>query len=136
MPLAGRRLNFLATFAAVLVSALLLASATALAGNAASKAPLAVAPPLTLDANPSALSPSALGDVDKFGKSTAEAPDVKIPDSIKLGNGTLRFDAGRTAVDPIPRVGLDATDPAVLPTPKDQDLPPGYFGLTLTTPTH
>ena len=88
-------------------------------------------------ANSSALSPSALGaDTAKSHKADADKSDVKIPDSIKFGDRTLRFDTDRKSVDSIPRVGLDATDPHVLPTQKDQDLPPAYFGLTLTVPTH
>jgi hypothetical protein len=115
---------------------LLLTSASALAGKAVSKAPAAVAPPLPLDASSSTLSPSELGDDALLGRSSADSSDIKIPDSIKFGNGTLRFDTSRKAVDSIPRVGLDAKDPAVLPVPKDQDLPTSYFGLTLTAPTH
>ncbi len=120
---------------AAFVAALLAVNGAALAGNTASRQP--AAPPLSLEVNPSELSPSALGaDTDEFGKSAADKPDLKIPDSIKLGDRTLRFDTDRKAVDSIPRVGLDATDRHVLPMPKDEDLPPAYFGLTLTVPTH
>jgi hypothetical protein len=135
MPLAGRRPSSLGILTAILVGALLLTSAPALAGKAVSKAPAAVAPPLPLDASSSTLSPFELGDDTLLGRSS-DSSDIKIPDSIKFGNGTLRFDTSRRAVDTIPRVGLDAKDPAVLPAPKDQDLPTSYFGLTLTAPTH
>jgi hypothetical protein len=136
MPLAAIRPHSLGTLAAALVGTLLLTNAMAVAGKAASKAHAAVAPKLSLDGNPSALSPSQLGDDSGLDKTVPDTPDMKIPDRIKFGNGTLRFDTSRKAVDTIPRVGLDAKDPAVLPAPKDQDLPTSYFGLTLTAPTH
>jgi hypothetical protein len=130
----GRIPKSFGTFAAIACIALLLAVSAALAENTASKR--AAAPPPSLDTTASDLSPAALGEnIGPRDKSAADKPDLTIPDSIKFGNRTLRFDTDRKAVDSIPRVGLDATDPAVLPSHRDQDLPPSYFGLTLTTPT-
>ena len=113
----------IATLAAL--AALLLSVGTvALAGNAPK-------------ASSSALSPSALGmDSPNSDKADAVKPDVKIPDNIKFGDRTLSFEADRKPADSIPRVGLDAADPEILPKSKDQDLPPAYFGLKLTIPTH
>lgn len=112
----------LATLAA-LAALLLAGSGAALAGNAHG-------------ATSSALSPAALGmDPPKSDKAAADKPDVKIPDNIKFGDRTLSFEADRKAADSIPRVGLDAADPEILPKSKDQDLPPAYFGLKLTVPT-
>ena len=120
---------------AALAMLLLAATGGAMAGNTESDRP-AVAPPHPLGSNPSALSPSALGvDTSRFDES-ADKPDLKIPTGIKFGNKTLRFDTDSKALDSIPRVGLDATDRHVLPMQKDEDLPPTYFGLTLTAPTH
>jgi hypothetical protein len=131
----GRFPKAFGTFAVIVAAFFFAANSAALAGNAASKLRAVAAPPVSLDSNPSALSPSALGERD-LDKSAADKPDGKIPDSIKFGEHTLRFDTDRKSVDTIPRVGLDAKDPAILPTQRDQDLPPSYFGLTLTTPTH
>jgi hypothetical protein len=130
-----RSFGTVAALLAALLAVLLAANGAVRAKDAAGKPP--VAPPLSLDTSAPMLSPSALGaDTGNFEKSTADQPDLKIPDSIKFGNNTLRFDTDRTSVDSIPRVGLDTTDRHVLPMPKDEDLPPTYFGLTLTTPTH
>ncbi len=91
----------------------------------------------THKASSSELSPAALGaDPGKAGSADADKQDIKIPSSIKFGDQTLSFDTDRKSVNSIPRVGLDATDPHILPTPKDQDLPPTYFGLKLSVPTH
>ena len=143
MHFAGRNLSRLGTFAAALAIALLPQSA-AFAGKTASKAKALASPsaPLSLDPNSTSLSPSALGyDVDNLetGRSGDRKPDLKIPDRIKLGDHTLRFDTSRKAIDTIPRVGPDAPGASVLNQhpPVDNDLPtPDYFGLTLTTPTH
>jgi hypothetical protein len=73
---------------------------------------------------------------DKFGN---ESPGFTLPDRIDLGGSVLRFDTRRSAVDSVPRVGIDNADPALLnpgiPTRKESPLTPSYFGLTLTTPT-
>jgi hypothetical protein len=121
---------------AAFIAVLLAANGAALAEDAADKPAVAPPPPLSLDTGATMLSPSALGaDTGGFEKSTADKPDLKIPDSIKFGNNTLRFDTDRKSVDSVPRVGLDATDRHVLPMQRDEDLPPTYFGLTLTAPT-
>lgn len=129
----GRFAGSIGTFAGVLVCALLLAGGAAFAGKASAGKPAVAAPP-SLDPDGSALSPSALGE-RKLGASAANKPDLQIPDSIKFGDHTLRFNTDPKSVDSIPRVGLDTVDRHVLPTQKDNDLPPTYFGLTFTTPT-
>lgn len=143
MPATRQSTSALAIFAVVL--AVTLWTGAALAGKTASKPHGAAGPPapLSLDPNASSLPASALGgDAGQLnsGESSEDKPDLKIPDRIKLGNQTLRFDTSRKVVDSIPRVGVEATDPAVFNkgTAADDDLPlkPDYFGLTLTVPTH
>ena len=119
------RVGFVAGLAALVAVVMLMAD-----GAASARKKLAA--PAAPDANSTSLSPSALGMDER--DTTDTKPDIKIPDSIKLGDHTLHFDAAGKTVDPTPRVGLDATDPHVLPMQKDQELPPAYFGLKLTTP--
>jgi hypothetical protein len=119
------RVGFVAGLAALVAVVMLMAD-----GAASARKKLAA--PAAPDANSTSLSPSALG-MDEHDTADTK-PDIKIPDSIKLGDHTLHFDAAGKTVDPAPRVGLDATDPHVLPMQKDQELPPAYFGLKLTTP--
>lgn len=126
----GRLPRSVASLAAFIAVVLLTANGAAAAGTAKKKH----VAPAPSDANATSLSPSALG-MDE-GSTAEDKPDIKIPNSVKLGDHTLRFDADSKAVDSIPRVGLDATDRHVLPSPNDQDLPPAYFGLKLTTPMH
>jgi hypothetical protein len=135
MPAPGTLPRTSGAFAAFFAAAFLFAAdGTALAGNTANKLRAVTAPRVSLESDSSALSPAALGESDHDKSATGKA-DGKFPDSIKFGDHTLRFDTDRKSIDSIPRVGLDAKDPAILPTQKDQDLPPSYFGLTLTVPT-
>ena len=63
---------------------------------------------------------------------------LKLPDHIDFGTSQLRLDTEHK--DPIPRVGIDAVDPAILnpglAQSQDTKLTPKYFGFTLSTPTH
>jgi hypothetical protein len=65
---------------------------------------------------------------------------LELPTQFDLGNSKLRLDTNRKEIDPIPRVGIDAADPKVLnpnlPQEKESPLKPGYFGFTISTPTH
>jgi hypothetical protein len=67
-------------------------------------------------------------------------PGLELPTKFGLGSSQLRLDTNRKEIDPIPRVGIDAADPTVLnpnlPQEKASPLKPGYFGFTISTPTH
>jgi hypothetical protein len=85
----------------------------------------------------SELSPAALGaDTTKSSKTDADKPDLKIPNSIRLGDQTLSFDTDRKSVDSIPRVGVDAQPHVLNQRADDDSVKPGYFGLKLSVPTH
>jgi hypothetical protein len=65
---------------------------------------------------------------------------LELPTQFDLGTSQLRLDTNRKEIDPIPRVGIDAAEPTVLnpnlPQEKPSPLKPGYFGFTISTPTH
>jgi hypothetical protein len=131
--------------AAILAIAALWPNKTVLAEQAASKppSPLTSSAPGSLDANLFKIPQAApIGDFDKlkFGKSRQETPEFALSDRIDLGSHVLRFDTSRSAVDSIPRVGIDNADPSLLnqamPGAKSSPMMPSYFGLTFTTPTH
>jgi hypothetical protein len=94
--------------------------------------------PLALDSLP----PPAPGFEKPEGLKPRDEKDSKLelPTQLNLGNSQLRLDTNRKEIDPIPRIGIDAADPAVLnpnlPQEKASPLKPGYFGFTITTPTH
>lgn len=140
MPATGRSTSARAVFA--IIVAVAFSTGAALAGKTASKprAAAAASAPLSLDPNASSLPASALGGDTGELNSSDDKPDFAIPDRIKLGNQTLRFDTSRKAVDSIPHVGLDSPDSPVLnkgtAADNESSLKPDYFGLTLTTPTH
>ena len=134
MSLIGRIVGALAA-ATLAVAAL--SNGAALAGNAPGAAAKNSAP-VRLDPKASELSPSALGMADDKGKLDSagdETPDLKIPDHITFGDNVLHFDTSRK--NPIPRVGAEANDQAILnKAPEESPLKPNYFGLRFTAPLH
>ena len=78
-------------------------------------------------------------DLGKFdtGKNNGQAEDFSLPNKINLGGSQLQFDTSRK--DNIPHGGLDNSDTSPLkagiPSRNDSQIPPAYFGLTLTKPT-
>ncbi len=136
MPLIGRIAGACGTFAAALVIAAL-SNGAGLAGNATGAA-LKNSAPVRPAPKASELSPSALGmadDKSKLDRPDEEKPDLKIPDHIKFGDNVLHFDTSRK--NPIPRVGVEANDQAVInKAPEESPLKPNYFGLRFTAPLH
>jgi hypothetical protein len=124
-------------FAAVMLAVAALSDGAALAGNATAAATKNSAP-VRPAAKSSELSPSALGmddDKDKLQKPDDEKPELKLPDHINFGDNVLHFDTSRK--NPVPRVGAEANDQAVLnKAPEESPLKPNYFGLRFTTPLH
>ena len=123
--------------AAVTLAVAALSNGAALAGNASGAAANNSAP-IRLDPKASELSPSALGMADdkvKLDTSGDEKPGLKIPDHITFGDNVLHFDTSRK--NPIPRVGVEANDQAILnKAPEESPLKPSYFGLRFTAPLH
>jgi hypothetical protein len=82
--------------------------------------------------------------------STGKTPDLKqpaepstkiaVPDTIKLGQSELQFNAGRRNALAVPPNDDDSSAPSALRTDPllQKSLPnrPNYFGLQLTTPLH
>ena len=91
----------------------------------------------TLDPNLFNVPPNYdLGTFDPHHDSQGSA-GFSLPDTIDLGKSRLRFDTSRQ--DDIPKGGLDNSDTSPLkagiPSRDKSNLPPSYFGFTLTTPT-
>jgi hypothetical protein len=136
MPVIGRIARVFGSLAIAFFIASL-SNGAGLAGNATGAAPQNSAP-TRLDPKASELSPTALGMEDekhKRDKSGEEKPDLRIPDHIEFGDNVLHFDTKRK--DPIPRVGVEADDQAIInKAAPDNSLKPDYFGLRFTTPLH
>jgi hypothetical protein len=78
-------------------------------------------------------------DLGKFDtdKDSGKAEDFSLPNKVNLGGSQLQFDTSRK--DNMPHGGLDNSDTSPLmagsPSRNDSQIPPAYFGLTLTKPT-
>lgn len=78
-------------------------------------------------------------DLGKFdaGKSGGQAEGFSLPNKINLGSSQLQFDTSRK--DNIPHGGLDNSDTSPLkagiPSRNNSQIPPAYFGFTLSKPT-
>jgi hypothetical protein len=131
MPSIGR---IAGAFTAVTLAVAALSNGAALAGNTTPK----TSAPVRLDPKSTELSPSALGMTDdkgKLGRAAEEKPGLKLPDHITFGENVLHFDTSRK--NPIPRVGVEANDQAVInKAPEESPLKPDYFGLRFTAPLH
>jgi hypothetical protein len=78
-----------------------------------------------------------LGTFDANESARKDNTGFALPNKIDLGNSELQFDASRK--DNIPRGGLDNSDTSPLkagiPSRNDSQIPPAYFGFTLSKPT-